>query len=142
MQAARARLTPAEESRLLVLIRSANDSADDVASYLERAHGFLTKAPIEPDRKVIKRAFFRRFGVNRSPVAEEPSSGGLSPTQANLMAASRELRKAVRLVDSSGDTHMDRGDNQVTCMAWGEMWKWLHRIKGIVATVKVTLLST
>ena len=43
-QAARERLSPAEESRLLVLIRSANDSADDVMSYLERAHGFLSKA--------------------------------------------------------------------------------------------------
>ena len=131
VQAARARLTPAEESRLLVLIRSANDSADDVASYSERAHGFLTKAPIESDRKVIKRAFFKRFGVNRAPVGEEASSGGLSPAQTNLMAASRELRKAVRLVDSSGDKRM----------GWGEMWKWLHRIKGIVATIKVTFLT-
>jgi len=26
-------------------------------------------------------------------------------------------------------------------MGWGEMWKWLHRIKGIVATIKVTLLN-
>jgi len=46
---------------------------------------------------VIKRAFFKRFGVNRSPVAEESSSGGMSPAQTNLMAASRELRKAVRV---------------------------------------------
>ena len=34
---------------------------------------------------------------------------------------------------------MGRGDNQVTRMGWGEMWKWLHRIKGIVATVKGAL---
>ena len=37
----------------------------------------------------------------------------------------------MRLVDSSGDTRM----------GWGEMWKWLHRIKGIVATVKVKHLT-
>ena len=112
-----------------MLIRSANDSAEDVAAYSERAHGFLSKAPIESDRKVIKRAFFKRFGVNRTPVTEEPSSGNLSPAETNLIAASRELRKAVRLVDSSGDTRM----------GWGEMWKWLHRIKGIVATIKGAL---
>ena len=93
-----------------MLIRSANDSAEDVAAYSERAHGFLSKAPIESDRKVIKRAFFKRFGVNRTPVTEEPSSGNLSPAETNLIAASRELRKAVRLVDSSGDTRMGWGE--------------------------------
>ena len=39
----------------------------------------------------------------------------------------------MRLVDSRGISD--------TRMGWGEMWKWLHRIKGIVATIKVTLLN-
>ncbi len=128
VQAAREQLTPAEESRLLVLIRSANDSNDDVMSYLERAHGFLSKAPIESDRKVIKRAWFRRFGVNRSPMVEreDRDEASLSLAQVNLKAANKELRKAIRLVDQGR-------------MQWIEMWKWLHRIKGIVATIKACL---
>lgn len=43
----RLRLLPEQEKRLVALIRSANDSASDVAIYNSRAHGFLPKAPIK-----------------------------------------------------------------------------------------------
>ena len=33
--------------RLLTLIRSANDSSDDISQYKKRAHGFLPKTPIK-----------------------------------------------------------------------------------------------
>ena len=39
----RARLLPEQERCLLSLIRSANDSASDIAIYKSRAHGFLPK---------------------------------------------------------------------------------------------------
>jgi hypothetical protein len=39
----RARLLPEQERCLLSLIRSANDSASDIAIYNSRAHGFLPK---------------------------------------------------------------------------------------------------
>ena len=44
----RRRLLPDQERRVLMLIRSANDSANDVAIYNSRAHGYLSKAPIKP----------------------------------------------------------------------------------------------
>jgi hypothetical protein len=38
-----ARMTPEEEAQLFVLVRSANDSRDDVALYTSRCHGFFPK---------------------------------------------------------------------------------------------------
>ena len=61
---ARERLDPSEERRLLALVRSANDSPDDVAMYMERAHGFLPKCPTEPDRKAILRQWLVRHGTS------------------------------------------------------------------------------
>lgn len=40
-------LEPSEESRLLALVRSANDSSKDLALYDSRSHGCLPKAPID-----------------------------------------------------------------------------------------------
>ncbi|KAL3918353.1 MAG: hypothetical protein SGARI_007492 [Bacillariaceae sp.] len=39
-----------QESRILALVRSANDSTSDVATYIERTHGFFPKAPMQKDR--------------------------------------------------------------------------------------------
>lgn len=43
-------LPPEDERRVFALIRSANDSAGDLATYLSRAHGFFPKAPMTRDR--------------------------------------------------------------------------------------------
>jgi hypothetical protein len=37
-------LPPEDEARVLVLVRSANDSAKDVERYVERTHGFFPRA--------------------------------------------------------------------------------------------------
>ncbi|GKZ00620.1 hypothetical protein MPSEU_001014100 [Mayamaea pseudoterrestris] len=62
-------LTPSEESRLLVLVRSANDSADDVALYLSRTHGFFPKTTMQRDRvkEILAPLWAERFltGKNR-----------------------------------------------------------------------------
>ena len=102
---AREKLTRAEEARLLVLIRSANDSAHDVAMYRERAHGFLSKAPSEPDWKLIKRQYFHRFGVDRNPAVEETSFESDSIAEMSMKAASAELRK-VRAARPHAPAHM------------------------------------
>mmetsp|Transcript_70876 Transcript_70876/g.117758 ORF Transcript_70876/g.117758 Transcript_70876/m.117758 type:complete len:114 (+) Transcript_70876:1-342(+) len=66
IQLARDQLTPSEESRLLAVVRSANDSPADLQLYSERAHGFLSKAPIEPDKQAIARLWYKTFGTNCS----------------------------------------------------------------------------
>ena len=42
----RKRLLPDQERRILALIRSANDSANDIAIYNLRMHGYLPKSPL------------------------------------------------------------------------------------------------
>jgi hypothetical protein len=82
---ARARLTAAQDARLLALVRSANDGPDDVRLYLQRANGFLTKCPTEPDRKAILRHWFARFGTSTSqapPVHQQDPADGPTDTAA------------------------------------------------------------
>ena len=133
IKAARERL-PSEESRLLAVVRSANDSPDEVKLFSDRAHAYLTKMPTEPDRVVIRREWYQRFGVDRFLQAHET----LEPTGAmdnnagddsgswsdhNRSVALAELTKIQQLLDSASEE-----------MQWNEMWRWIHRIKGIVAT--------
>jgi signal transduction histidine kinase len=56
-------LEPAQSSRVLALVRSANDSATDIERYNDRAHGYLLKAPIDKNGvlNTIKPWWLRRF---------------------------------------------------------------------------------
>lgn len=153
IQKARDLLTVDQESRLLAFVRSANDSPDEVHLFLERAHGFLTKMPTEPDKIAIRRAWWQRFGADayaadscasglserresdesdesetfaagESTTNEEAALEEGSWSDANRTAALNELSKASRLLDEGAG------------MQWNEMWRWIHRIKGIISTVK------
>jgi len=48
---------------MLALVRSANDSASDVAIYNSRAHGFICKAPIQREKimEIIAPIWAKRF---------------------------------------------------------------------------------
>jgi hypothetical protein len=50
MQEVLAKMTPDQASRLCVLVRSANDSADEIALYTQRTHGFFPKVPMQQER--------------------------------------------------------------------------------------------
>ena len=43
-------LPPEEEKRVFALVRSANDSTSDLATYFSRTHGFFPKAPMNRER--------------------------------------------------------------------------------------------
>ena len=51
------------ESRCLVLMRSANDSAVDIALYTERTHGYFPKAIMQKDRtrEILAPLWLERF---------------------------------------------------------------------------------
>jgi hypothetical protein len=63
MEAILKKMSPAEESRVLALVRSANDSADDIASYKERTHGFFPKSSMrrEKVREILAHLWYNQF---------------------------------------------------------------------------------
>eukprot|EP00967_Tisochrysis_lutea_P097289 scaffold142836_cov32-Tisochrysis_lutea.AAC.4 len=130
---ARSKLPIDAQARLLALVRSSNDSESDVKLYSERTHGFLCKAPAEPDRVAILRMWVRRFGFRRVTIKsnvgnnllESEEHSRASTDERNAVVAAAELGRLVRLLDHSMDD-----------MPWSELWKWLHRIKGIVCSLR------
>jgi hypothetical protein len=85
MQGVLAKMPPKQEARVLVLIRSANDSADDVALYASRTHGFFPKAPMQKDRvrELIAPLWAERFLKHRAvvtPSSSQPVASSLSST--------------------------------------------------------------
>jgi hypothetical protein len=59
----RCRLLKDQERKILALIRSANDSASDVALYNSRAHGYLPKTPVKKNQvlEVLAPLWLSRF---------------------------------------------------------------------------------
>lgn len=86
----REQMKPSDEARLLALVRSANDSSEDVALYKSRAHGFLPKAPIQKDGvlDLIQPWWAELFPMDKEELASCPSlvedeQDGCSRTTAN-----------------------------------------------------------
>jgi hypothetical protein len=69
-------LDPSDEARVLALVRSANDSSEDLATYKGRTHGFLLKAPIRPDRVkgILRPLWIKRF--HEVEIAEQSARRG------------------------------------------------------------------
>jgi len=135
---ARAQLSEANEARLLALVRSSNDSEADIKLYSERTHGFLCKAPAEPDRAAILRLWVRRNGFKAVTLkgaqavnvfaGEEPASSDASAAisgDPNKGVAAAELGRLTRLLDHS-----------LKDMPMAELWKWLHRVKGVICAMR------
>ena len=60
-------LSREDERRILALVRSANDSASDLAMYLSRSHGFFPKAPMNRERvrEIIAPMWTDRYNSSR-----------------------------------------------------------------------------
>ena len=76
------RLGGEHSSRVLALVRSANDSAKDTDLYKSRAHGYLVKAPLDKDGvlKAIQPWWFRRFSA-AAPEDSNCSIGSISESK-------------------------------------------------------------
>ena len=103
------------ETRILALVRSANDSAQDIALYKERTHGFFPKAPMRKDRvcEILAPLWTDRFGVEDDDESDDDSSE--SP-----VSIQGEFIRSVQTIDS------------MLCedFEWPQVWKVLHTIKG------------
>lgn len=125
----RARLLPDQERRVLALIRSANDSASDVAIYNSRAHGFLPKAPIKKDsvREVIVPIWFKRFP--RFEKFHSSNSGSRASIDEHLggevVITMTEIFPCIGDIDKYASLPEDE-----LLEKWSIMWEKLHALKG------------
>lgn len=62
-QLAYQKLSKADQDRVFLLVRSANDADSDIALYNQRTHGFFPKATIQKDRirELLGPAWYQRF---------------------------------------------------------------------------------
>lgn len=125
----RERLNPNDEKRMLALVRSANDSAEDVALYKSRAHGFLPKAPLQKDRilELIQPWWLERFPSDTltcGPLIEEDDPEGFHVSSADLM-------KSVEVVDA-----LLLGDEASLAARWPAIREKIHALKGDIKTMK------
>lgn len=129
----RQKLLPDQESRILMLIRSANDSASDVAIYNSRAHGYLPKAPIKPDNVLEELA---PLWLNRFP----PSTCRLKPVHSDyhipdlsekseLATTARDLIENVTEISTMISNESDLSNH------WANIWEKLHVLKGDLLTL-------
>ena len=133
----REELDPADESRLLALIRSANDSGEDVALYKSRAHGFLPKAPIQRDRvlELIEPWWAERFPSDSlacgTLIDEDNYDEGLH-------VSSEDLLKTLEVIDA-----LCANVDEVTLAArWPAIREKMHALKGDLKTMKTNARVT
>ena len=97
IQSLRQKLLPDQEAQVLTLIRSANDSKDDVAIYNSRAHGFFAKAPVKKEivREKLAQHWLKRFPKRRSVCLNgEISNSEVSRGRTGAKAGDSHTRRA------------------------------------------------
>lgn len=129
----RQRLLPNEERRMLALIRSANDSAHDVAIYNSRAHGYLPKSPIKKDNalEALAPIFVKRFpesvAMMRMSEYERKKSCqdfGLLDNDAPILKVS-DLYSTIEEIDKLASS-----DSKDLPKDWPVIWEKMHSLKG------------
>eukprot|EP00980_Cylindrotheca_fusiformis_P002501 scaffold586_cov68-Cylindrotheca_fusiformis.AAC.10 len=137
----RQRLLPDQEDRLLALVRSANDSVEDVQIYSARAHGCIPKATSLPASFVQTIGFFwkQRFkGVAPSESKAQTSDG--SDDDYNDDFASmvvEELNLNIAYIDKLCAPPLTRSTME---KSWRQIWERLHSLKGDLSSLLETPL--
>lgn len=131
----RRRLLSDQERRILALIRSANDSANDVAIYNSRAHGYLPKAPIKPAKVLEELAplWLSRFPPLEGELERVPSKTLLSDRdgeRGELDITTCDLMESVTSIDK-----MINGNDEDRSKQWPGIWEKLHILKGDLLTL-------
>jgi hypothetical protein len=126
-------LSPARESRILALVRSANDSGKDVALYSSRTHGFFPKAPMKQDRtrEMFAPMWAERFSNFVEGKQEEDDEELSSVVDDSASDSSAEIVKVefARYVDSV-DACVQNNNLDHSEQSWEAVWSVLHSMKG------------
>eukprot|EP00553_Chaetoceros_curvisetus_P009112 CAMPEP_0204633530 /NCGR_PEP_ID=MMETSP0717-20131115/27414_1 /ASSEMBLY_ACC=CAM_ASM_000666 /TAXON_ID=230516 /ORGANISM="Chaetoceros curvisetus" /LENGTH=284 /DNA_ID=CAMNT_0051651727 /DNA_START=419 /DNA_END=1270 /DNA_ORIENTATION=+ len=124
----RRRLLSDQERRVLALIRSANDSASDVAIYRARAHGFLPKAPIKKEavREVLVPIWLKRFprfenNMKKKTMRTTP----IEDMEGEVVIAMEDLTPCIEDIDHFATLYDENLEDK-----WNIIWEKLHALKG------------
>jgi hypothetical protein len=123
-------LDEATESRLLALIRSANDSAKDLELYRSRAHGYMLKQPVKDQSllDIIKPWWIARFPNSKgraSIVYTRSDSVSYGPSV-------KDIENALKVVDALCTAQ----DGSAIKIRWLAIREKLHTLKGDLKTMK------
>lgn len=128
----RQHLRPDQERRLLALVRSANDSSDDVALYNARAHGFIPKAPIQKERilETLAPLWAKRHMTTGGTLPKNLSDSALSEND----VTSEIKEDCFRIIDNI-DEFCSSDDATLVAEKWPIIWESnLHVLKGNLLT--------
>ncbi|KAL9191341.1 hypothetical protein ACHAXT_001047 [Thalassiosira profunda] len=131
-------LLPEQEMKLVALVRSANDSASDVAIYKSRSHGFLPKAPIKRGNvlETLAPLWLARYpeqNVEEDDLSlETPSIASYTASVNNDVIGSTpfEISATVKEIDAL----FTQGS---PAESWDIIWERLHVLKGDLLTLQV-----
>jgi hypothetical protein len=125
----RKRLLQEQERKLLALIRSANDSANDVAIYNARAHGYLAKAPVKKDQVLDTLAplWLDRFPklLTNHDIAGRKASDKTNIQMDEVLVSIDDLMGVMDEIDSLSKLEIEDLQEK-----WGIIWEKLHALKG------------
>lgn len=124
----RKRLLPGQENGVFALIRSANDSASDVAIYNSRAHGYLPKAPVKKYHVLELLAplwlgRFPRFEVNTNETCGTDENSSIIFDE--VVITMDDLMGLIDGIDS-----LSLLDPLSLRKMWLVVWEKLHALKG------------
>ena len=130
-------LSPEEEKRILALVRSANDSSEDIAIYRSRAHGYLLKAPVKKDAVLDSIApwWTKRFrdvsGASITSDVDGAQSMSSLPDDI-IQVSSAEIMQTLEVIDAL----CRQGNPATLARRWPIIWEKLHVLKGDMKTLK------
>ena len=119
-------LTPREESRFLALVRSANDSSEDLAVYSVRTHGYFPKSSVvrERVREILAPLWADRFFFPQRSRAESEHSSEHSSDGDEMLQD--ELRRQIERIDQL----ILFASDEFAAQHWPFIWSALHSLKG------------
>lgn len=122
------KIGPVLEKNVLALVRSANDSSEDIAIYNSRAHGFLPKVPLKREKaqEMLAPLWVDRFGF-RDELSISPCSSEYCLTDLVAIDMKADLTGSIERIDYL----MDYADDE---NSWLVVKELLHALKGDLMT--------
>jgi hypothetical protein len=131
------KLPKQKEARIFCLVRSANDSVEDVGLYTSRTHGFIPKGPMQRERvlEILAPLWADRFLVQpEENLSAEESHDNTFDVE---LVTGEELRQSIRAVDAlvAQFSSQSSDEPEAAVTTWASVWSVLHELKGDVLVI-------